>query len=66
MHCAHDSFRETSCVDRIYKKKTGPITGPRFPESSRKLRFPDYVTKAQDGGKVADGTYYSQKRTDHE
>ena len=29
-----------------------PITGPRCPEGSRKLRFPDYVTMAQDGGKV--------------
>ena len=29
-----------------------PITTPRCPEGSRKLRFPDYVTMAQDGGKV--------------
>ena len=29
-----------------------PITGPRYPEGSRKLRFPDYVTMAHDGGKV--------------
>jgi len=27
-------------------------SGLKFPESSRKLRFPDYVTTAQDGGKV--------------
>jgi len=27
------------------------ITGPRCPEGSRKLRFLDYVTVAQDGGK---------------
>jgi len=32
--------------------KISPITGPRCPEGSRKLRFPDYVTMAQDGGKV--------------
>ena len=31
---------------------TSPITDPRCPEGSRKLRFPDYVTMAQDGGKV--------------
>ena len=31
---------------------TSPITGPRCPEGSRKLRFPDYVTTAQDGVKV--------------
>jgi hypothetical protein len=35
----------------------GPITGPRFPEGSRKLRFPDYVTMAQDGGKVVSLTH---------
>jgi len=29
-----------------------PITGPMCPEGSRKLRFPDYVTMAQDVGKV--------------
>jgi len=26
--------------------------GKSVPEGSRKLRFPDYVTMAQDGGKV--------------
>jgi len=34
-----------------------PITGARCPEGSRKLRFPDYVTVAQDGGKVVSHTY---------
>ena len=34
------------------KKKISPITGPSCPEGSRKLRFSDYVTMAQDGGKV--------------
>jgi len=33
--------------------KIGPITGPRCPEDSRKLRFPDYVKMAQNGGKVS-------------
>jgi hypothetical protein len=27
------------------------------PEGSRKLRFPDYMTAAQDGGKVVSFTY---------
>jgi len=36
----------------IKGKKMSPITGPRCPEGSRKLRFPDYVTVAQDVGKV--------------
>ena len=34
-----------------------PITGPRCPEGSRKLRFPDYVTMAQNGGKVVSLTH---------
>jgi len=34
-----------------------PITGPRCPEGSRKLRFPDYVTTAQDDGKVVSLTH---------
>jgi len=29
-----------------------PVTGLKFPEGSRKLRFPDYVTTAQDGDKI--------------
>jgi len=37
--------------------KISPITGPRCPEGSRKLRFPDYVTMAQDGGKVVSLTH---------
>jgi len=32
--------------------KMSPITGPRRPEGSRKLRFPNYVSVAQDVGKV--------------
>jgi hypothetical protein len=34
-----------------------PITGPRSPEGSRKLRFPNYVTMAQDDGKVVSLTH---------
>ena len=30
--------------------KSSPVTGP---EGSRKLRFPDFVTKAQDGGRLS-------------
>jgi len=43
-------------MDSILKNKKmyiSPITGPRCPEGSRKLRFPDYVTMSQDGGKAA-------------
>jgi len=37
--------------------KISPITGPRCPEGSRKLRFPDYVAVAQNGGKVVSLTH---------
>jgi len=37
--------------------KISHITGPRCPEGSRKLRFPDYVTIAQDSGKVVSLTH---------
>jgi len=43
----------------IKKGQIGPTTCPRCPEGSRKLRFPDYVTMAQDGGKVVSPTYRS-------
>jgi len=32
--------------------KISPVTGLRCPEGSRKLRLPDYVTMAQNGGKI--------------
>jgi len=34
-----------------------PITGPRCPEGSSKLRFPDSATMAQDGVKVVSLTH---------
>jgi len=34
------------------KRKSVPLQAPRCPEGSRKLRFPDYVIMAQNGGKV--------------
>ena len=34
------------------KKKAVPLQAWTGPEGSRKLRFPDFVTTAQDGGKV--------------
>ena len=37
--------------------KISPIRGPRCPEGSRKLKFPDYVIMAQDGGKVVSLTH---------
>ena len=34
-----------------------PLQAWTGPEGSRKLRFPDFVTTAQDGGKVVSLTY---------
>jgi len=45
------------CFVADVEGKAVPFTGPRDPEGSRKLRFPDYVTKAQDGGKVVSLTH---------
>ena len=39
------------------KRQISPITSPRCLEGSRKLRFTDYVTMAQDGGKVVSLTH---------
>ena len=37
--------------------KAVPLQAWRGPESSRKLRFPDYMKKAQDGGKIVSPTH---------
>ena len=39
------------------KGKAVPLQTWSGPEGSRKLRFPDYVTTAQDGGKVVNLTH---------
>jgi hypothetical protein len=44
-------------VHVVSSVKISPFTGPRCPEGSRKLRFPDYVTMAQDGGGVVSLTH---------
>jgi hypothetical protein len=45
----------------IYKKakkgKTVPLQACSGPEGSRNLRFPDYMTTAQDGGKIVNLTH---------
>jgi hypothetical protein len=50
---------ETDCVRHIFckgKRKAVPLQAWSGPESSRKLRFPDYMT-TQDGGKVVSLTH---------
>jgi len=39
------------------KVKSNPVTGLSGPEGSRKLRFPDFITTVQDGGKVISLTH---------
>jgi len=41
----------------ILKGKAVPLQAWSGPEGSRKLRFPDFVTGAQDGGKVVSLTH---------
>ena len=36
-----------------WKGKAVPLQARRSPEDSRKLRFPDFVTTAQDGGRLS-------------
>ena len=39
------------------KGKAVPLQARSCPEGSRKLRFPDFMTTAQDGGKVVSLTH---------
>ena len=49
---------QVAMATKFYKKKKiSPITGRRCPEGFRNLRFPDYVTKAQNSGKVVSLTH---------
>ena len=41
------------CLDIKGKGKAAPLEARRGPEGSRKLRFPDFVTTAQDGGRLS-------------
>jgi len=50
-HCA------TAVYIYIYKGKAVPLQAWSGPEGSRKLRFPDYVAMAQNGGKVISLTH---------
>ena len=50
----------THCILLQYKKGKGkavPLQAWSGPEGSGKLRFPDFVTTAQDGGKVVSLTH---------
>jgi len=44
-------------IQKKGKGKSAPLQDWNVPEGSRKLRFPNFVTTAQDGGKVVSLTY---------
>jgi len=41
----------------VLKCKTNPLEARSGPEGSEKLRFPNFMTTAQDGGKVVSLTH---------
>ena len=45
------------CLNNKGKGKAIPLQAWSGPEGSRKLRFPDFMTTAQDGGKVVSLTH---------
>jgi len=47
------NLRNIVKFNKCLTKGIGTITGLRCPEGSRKLRFPDYVTTVQDGGRLS-------------
>jgi hypothetical protein len=47
----------THFLEVHYKDKSVPLQAWSGPEGSRRLSFPDYMTTAQDGGKVVSLTY---------
>jgi len=53
------SFTNTCTLYQPYKGKgtSVPLQAWSGPEGYRKLRFPDFVTAAQDGGKVVSLTH---------
>jgi hypothetical protein len=43
--------------EKVKVKQSAPLQAWSGPEGSRKLRFPDFITTAQDGGKVVNLTH---------
>jgi len=63
-HMGDGTYRKTGFCENqngylsIKKKgKAVPLQAGSGPEGSRKLRFPDFMTMAQDGGKVVSLTH---------
>ena len=53
----HIKVSATTQHYRIKKDNAVPLQAWSGPEGSRKLRFPDFMTMAQDGGKVVNLTH---------
>ena len=47
----------TQLLTEVSKGKSVPLQAWSDPEGSRKLRFPDFMTTAQEGGKVVSLTH---------
>jgi hypothetical protein len=57
LHLESISVYIDSITTNIIKGKAGPLQAWSGPDGSRKLRFPDFMTTAQDGGKVVSLTH---------
>jgi len=63
MFCTYSSGSDVAALIKygefcsLLKGKAVPLQAWSGPKGSRKLRFPDFVTTAQDGGKVVSLTY---------
>jgi hypothetical protein len=57
---SHEKVENVSKLTVIRKGKAVPLQAWSGPEDSRNLRFPDFMTMAQDGGNVV-----SPKRRPH-
>jgi len=55
--CRNMFLASTQPITEISKDKAVPLQARSGPEGSRKLRFPDFVTMAQDGGRVVSLTH---------
>ena len=53
MHMYNICFYHTLLMNNMLKGKAVPLQAWSGPEGSRNLRFPDYMTTAQDDGRLS-------------